>query len=114
MMQYCLLQHLNSYFHQIHPQLGIFSALSQTPSFLLSFFLCSSAAYWAPTNMGDFIFQCVISFAFFKLFIQFSGERMLKWFASFPSLLNHTLSELSTMTHLSWVSLHNITIVSLS
>ena len=32
---------------------------------------------------------------------------MLKWFA-FPSLVDHILSELSTMTHSSWVALHGM------
>ena len=32
---------------------------------------------------------------------------MLKWFA-FPSLVDHILSELSTMTHPSWVALHGM------
>ena len=31
--------------------------------------------------------------------------RILKWFA-IPSPVDHVLSELSTMTHLSWVALH--------
>ena len=37
--------------------------------------------------------------------------RTLKWFAiplSFPSPLDHVLSERSTMTHLSWVPLHGM------
>ena len=34
-------------------------------------------------------------------------ERMLKWF-TFPYPLDHFLSELSTITNLSWVALHGV------
>ena len=34
-------------------------------------------------------------------------ERIMKWFA-IPSPVDHVLSELSAMTHLSWVALHGM------
>ena len=89
-------------------------------SFLLwlSFFILSGAisplfssiildTYWPAV----FIFQCYI----FYLFILFMGvlkARMLKWFAV-PFSVDHVLSELSTISHPSWVALqciaHNFT-----
>ena len=33
---------------------------------------------------------------------------LLKFFLSFPSLVDHVLSELNTMTHPSWVALHSM------
>ena len=58
--------------------------------------------YWPE----EFIFQCHIFLPFHTL----NGilkTRILKWFA-IRSPVNHVLSELSTMTHLSWVALHGM------
>ena len=58
--------------------------------------------YWP----GEFIFQCPI----FLLFHTVHGvlkARILKWFA-IPFSVDHFLSELSTMTHSSWVALHGM------
>ena len=72
-------------------------------SFLLELFLCCSpGAYWAPTNRGSSSFS-VISFCLFILFMEFSRQDAEE---PFPSPVDHILSELSTMTHLSWVTLH--------
>ena len=51
---------------------------------------------------GEFIFQC----PFFCLFILFMGFSRQEYWSSlpFPSPLDDALSELSTMTHLSWLS----------
>ena len=71
-------------------------------SFLLELFLCSSpAAYWTSTDLGGSFFS-VVSFC---LFILFMGHSSQEWWSglSFPSPGDHILSELSTMTHLSWV-----------
>ena len=55
---------------------------------------------------GEFIFQCPI----FLLFHTVHGvlkAGILKWFAvAYP--VDHILSELSTMTHPSWVALHSM------
>ena len=58
--------------------------------------------YWP----GDFIFS-VLSFCLFILFMEFSRQEY--WSVSlFPSPVGHVLSKLSTMTHPSWVALHNM------
>ena len=55
---------------------------------------------------GEFIFQCHI-FCLFILFMGFSRQEYLSGLP-FPSLVDHFLSELSTMTHPSWVTLHGM------
>ena len=61
---------------------------------------------------GEFIFQCHIFLPFHTVIGVLKG-RILKWFAipfslPFPSPVEHVLSELSTMTRLSWVALHGM------
>ena len=61
---------------------------------------------------GEFIFQCPIFLPFHTVHGVLKA-RMLKWFAipfslPFPSPVEHVLSELSTMTRLSWVALHGM------
>ena len=46
-------------------------------------------------------------FVFFMLFIVFSRQEYCNSLP-FPSLVDHILSELSTMTQLSWVTLHSM------
>ena len=75
-------------------------------SFLLELFLCSSpGAYWASTSLGNSSFS-VISFCLFILFTGFSRQ---EWWSGlpFPSPVGHIFSELSTVSCLSWVALHN-------
>ena len=55
---------------------------------------------------GEFIFQCHIFWPFYTVHRVLKAT-ILKWFA-FPSPVDHVLSELSTMTHLSWVALHGM------
>ena len=55
---------------------------------------------------GEFIFQCHIFLPFPSVHGVLQA-RILKWFA-FPSPVDHILSELSTMTHPSWVALHGM------
>ena len=55
---------------------------------------------------GEFIFQCPIFLPFHTVHGVFKA-RILKWFA-FHSPVDHVLSELSAMTHLSWVILHHM------
>ena len=55
---------------------------------------------------GEFFFQC-LSFCLFILFMGFSRQE--NWSGlPFPFPMDHVLSELSTMTHLSWVALHGM------
>ena len=77
------------------------------PSFFLELFLhWSPVAYWAPTNLGSSSFS-VLSFCLFILFMGFSRQEYWSGLP-FPSPVDHVLSELFTMTHPSWVALHNL------
>ena len=90
--------------HQSHPQLGGVFAL--VFSFFLELFLhWSPVAYWAPTDLGSSSFS-VLSF-FSLLFMRFSRQ---KYWSGLPfrSPVDHVLSEVSTMTHLSWLALHGM------
>ena len=72
-------------------------------SFFLYLFLYSSAvAYWAPTDLGSSFFSG-LSFCLFILFMGFSRQECWSGL-SFPSPVDHILSNLSTMTHPSWVA----------
>ena len=67
----------------------------------------SSVAYWAPTDLGSSSFS-VLSFCLFTLFMGFSRQEYRSGLP-FPSPVDHILSDLSTMTHLSWVALQGMT-----
>ena len=74
---------------------------------LLVIALCSSpVAYWTPSNVEGSS-SSVIPFC---LFIQFVGFSRQEYWSSLPfsSLVDHVLSELFTMTHLSWLALHGM------
>ena len=60
------------------------------------------STYWP----GEFTFQCHI-FLSFHIFMGFSRQEYLSGLP-FPSPVDHILSELSTMTHLSWAALHSM------
>ena len=108
-MQYCFYS-IGFYFHhQTHPQLNIASALAQPLHFgaIGNSPLLFSVAYWTPSNLGGSSFS-VRSFYLFIQFIEFSCLRYWSGLP-FPPPVNHVLSELSTMTRLSWVALHSMT-----
>ena len=71
--------------------------------FLELFFHWSPIAYWAPTDLGSSSFS-VLSFCLFMLFVGFSRQEYWSGLP-FPFPADHVLSELSTMTHPSWVAL---------
>ena len=80
---------------------------SHEVAFFLELFLhWSPVAYWAPTDLGSSSFS-VLSFYLFILFMGFSRQEYWSGLP-FPSPVDHILSELLTMTHPSWVSLHGI------
>ena len=82
-------------------------------SFFLELFLhWSPVAYWAPTDLGSSSFS-VLYFCLFILFMEFSRQEYWSGLP-FPSPMNRILSELSTVTRLSWVVLNAWLIVSLS
>ena len=76
-------------------------------SFFLELFLhWSPVAYWAPTDLGSSSFIAP-SFCLFVLSMGFSRQECWSGLP-FPSRANHILSELSNMTHLSWVVLNGM------
>ena len=75
--------------------------------FFLELFLhWSPVAYWAPTDLGSLSFS-VLSFCLFTLFLGFSRQEYWSGLP-FPSPVEHILSDLSTMTRLSWVAPHGM------
>ena len=76
--------------------------------FILSGFIypVSSSSISGTYQPGEFIFQCLS----FCLFIQFMGFSRQEYWSGlpFPSPVDHLLSELSTMTHPSWVALQSM------
>ena len=104
-MQYCSLQHQTLLLSPVTSTTGCSFFSGSVSSFFLELFLYSSpVAYWAPTNLGSSSFS-VISFSPFILFMGFSREEYWSGLP-FPSPGDHILSELSTMTCVSWVALH--------
>ena len=106
-MQYCSLQHWTLLPSPVTSTTGCHFCFGSASSFFLELFLHSSpVAYWAPTDLGSSSFS-VISFCLFILFMGFSRQKYWSGLP-FPSLVDHVLSELSTMTHPSWVALHSM------
>ena len=101
-MQYCSLQQWTLLSSQDAIIAVHYFCFDSASSFLLELFLCSSSvAYWVPTNLGSSSFS-VISFCLFILFMGFSRPKCWSGLPS-PSPLDHILSDLPTMTCLSWV-----------
>ena len=106
-MQYCSLLHQTLLPSPVTSTTGRFFHFGSISSFFLELFLYSSpAAYRASTNLGNLSFS-VLCFCLFIWFMGFSREEY--WSSlPFPSPVDHVLSELFTMTCLSWVALHGI------
>ena len=105
-MKYCSLQHWILFSPPDTFTAGCFHFGSGS-SYLLELFLhYSPVAYWAPTNLESSSFN-VLSFCLFMLFMGFSRQEHLSGLP-FPSPVDHILSELSTMTHPSWVALQDM------
>ena len=99
LMQYCSLYHWTLLPSPVTSMTGSCFCFGSISSFL-------PVAYWAPTNLGSSTFSVL----FFCLFILFMGFSRQEYWSSlpFPSPVGHVLSELSTMTHPSWVILHGM------
>ena len=107
-MQYCSLQHWTLLPSPVTSTTECCFCFGSVSSFALDLFLHSSAvAYWAPTGLERSSFS-ILSFCLFILFMGFSRQEYWSGWP-FPSPVDHVLSELSTMTHLSWVALHGMT-----
>ena len=106
-MQYCSLQHWTLLSSPVTSTAGGCFCFGSISSFFLELVLYwSPVAYWSPTNLGSSSFS-VLSFCLFLLFMGFSRQE--HWSGlPFPPPVDHILSELSTMTHLSWMTLHSM------
>ena len=68
--------------------------------------LLSSSSILDTYQPGEFTFQCHIFLPFHTVH-GILKARILQWFA-IPFSSGHILSELSAMTHLSWVAMHSM------
>ena len=106
-MQYCSLQHRTLLLSPVPSTTGNCFCFASIPSFFLELLLhWSPAAYWAPPNLGSSSFS-VLPFCLFILFMGFSRQEFWSGLP-FPSPVDHILSDLSTMTRLSWVAPHGM------
>ena len=106
-MQCCSLQHRTLLPSPVTCTTGYYFCFGSVSSFFLELFLhWSPEAYWAPTDPGSSYFS-VLSFCLFILFMGFSRQEYWSGLP-FPSPVDHILSELSTMMHLTWVDLQGV------
>ena len=106
-LQYYSLQHQTLLPSPVTSTTGCCFCFGSISSFFLELVLhWSPVAYWAPADLGT-SFYSFLSFCLFILFMGFSRQEYWSSFL-FPFPVDHILSELSTMTHLSWVALHGM------
>ena len=106
-MQYCSLQHQTLLLSPVTSTTGYCFCFGFIPSFFVELFLhWSPVEYWAPTDLGGSSFS-ILSFCLFILFMGFSRQEYWSGLP-FPSPADHILSDLSTMTRLSWVAPHGM------
>ena len=104
-MQYCPLQHRTLLLSPVTSTTRYCFCFGFIPSFFLKLFLhWSPVAYWVPTDLGSSSFS-ILSFCLFILFMEFSRQEYWSGLP-FSSPVDHIPSDLSTMTHPSWVVLH--------
>ena len=102
-MQYCSLQHQTLLLSPVACPTGCCFCFGSIPSFFLDLFLhWSPVAYWAPNDLGSSSFG-VLSYCLFILFMGFSRQEYWSGLP-YPSVVDHILSDLSTMTRPSWVA----------
>ena len=102
-MKYCTLQH-----RTLLPSPVTFTTGSWLWLFILFGVISPliSSSILGTANLGSSSFS-VLSFSLLILFMGFSSKEYWSGL-SFPSPVDHILSEHSTMTHPSWVALHDI------
>ena len=102
-IQYCSLQHQTLCLSPVTSTAGYCFYFDSIPSFFLELFLhWSPVAFWTLTDLGSSSFS-ILSFCLFILFTGFSRQEYWSGLP-FPSAVDHILSDLSTMTRLSWVA----------
>ena len=91
------------FYHQSHPQLGAVFTLSPSLHSFWSYFSTD-----LQEHTGHLLAWGVFSVISFCLFILFMGFSRQEYWSGlpFPSPVDHILSEISTMTRLSWVAPH--------
>ena len=100
-MQYCSLQHQTLLLLPVASTTRYCFCFVSIPSFFLELFLhWSPVACWAPTDLGNSSFS-ILSFCLFILFLRFSRQEYWSGLHFF-SPVDHILSDLSTVTHLSF------------
>ena len=107
LMQYCSLQHRILLPSPVTSTTECCFCFGSVSSFFLKLFLhWSPVAYWAPTYRLKDERSSSFSVLYFCLFITFMGFSGQEYWRGlpFPSPVDHVLSELSTMTCLSWVA----------
>ena len=103
-MQYCSFQHWTLLPSPMTSTAGCCFCFGSVSSFFLELVLhWSPVAYWAPTDLGGDL-SVFYRFFLFMLFMGFSRQEYWSGLP-FPSPVGHILSDLSTMTCLSWVAL---------
>ena len=106
-MLYCSLQHRILLLSSVTSTTGYCFCFGSIPSFFLELFLhWSPVAYWAFNDLGSSSFG-ILLFCLFILFMGFSRQEYWSGLP-FPSLVDHILSALSTMTYPSWLALHGM------
>ena len=102
-MQYCFFQHRTLLLSPVTSTTGWCFCFGSIPSSFLELFLhWSPVAYWAPIDLGSSSFS-ILSFCLFILFMGFSRQEYWSGL-SFPSPVDHNVSDLSTMTPPFWVA----------
>ena len=106
-MQYCSLQHRILPPSPVTSTAGCCFCFGSVSSFFLELFLhWSPVAYWAHIGPGSSSF-IVLPVCLFIMFMGFSRQEYWSGLP-FPSPEDNILPDLSTMTHPSWVALHNM------
>ena len=109
-IQYCSLQHWSLLSPPDTSTTEYHFHFDSASSFFLELLVMalysSPVTYWSPSDLGCSS-SGIISLYFFILFMGFSWQE--NWSGlPFPPPVDHVLSELFTMTHLSWVALRGM------